>query len=67
MDLRLNSEDRTRVRALPVIYEGKKLNDLKYLIQFNLISIQFQFQFPFHIQFQLINTEGPKSLTKYRV
>ena len=59
MDVRLNSEERIRVRAPPVTYERKKLNDLKSLIQFNSISIQFQFQ--------LINTEGPKSLTKDRV
>ena len=43
MNVRLNSDDRTRVRAHPVTYEGKKLNDLKPLIQFN--SIQFNKRF----------------------
>ena len=42
--LRLNSEDRTLVRAPHVIYEGKKFNDLK-----DLVIFQFQFKF---IQFQ---------------
>ena len=39
MEVRLNSEDHTRVRAPPITYEVKKLNDLKSLIQFNSIQI----------------------------
>ena len=47
MDVRLNSEDRTLVRAPPVTYEGKRLNDLKSLIQFQFqISIEIIDLFP---------------------